>query len=80
MAKGKKKHTLHAKRQSTVAMLPKKKCCESKLRCNRCPLRMLKEGTLPEGYTVKRRKLVEVGTTPSSAPGSKQGKKHKKAA
>ena len=44
----------------TVAKLPKKKCCESKSRCNRCPLRMLKEGTLPRGYTVHKRKLVTV--------------------
>jgi hypothetical protein len=48
------------KAAGTVAKLPKKKCCVSKTRCNRCPLRMLKEGTLPEGYTVKRRKLVKV--------------------
>ncbi|HWI44408.1 MAG TPA: hypothetical protein VNS81_12375 [Nocardioides sp.] len=40
--------------------LPKTKCCESKKRCDRCPLRMLKEGTLPEGYTVKKRVLVRV--------------------
>lgn len=39
---------------------PKKKCCESKNRCKRCPLRMLKEGTLPKGYTVKHRKLVKL--------------------
>ena len=45
-AKGKKK-------------LPKSKCCVSKDRCKRCPIRMLKEGTLPEGYTVKKRKLVK---------------------
>lgn len=43
-----------------VAKLPKKKCCVATTRCNRCPLRMLKEGTLPEGYTVKKRKLVKV--------------------
>lgn len=42
-----------------VAKLPKSKCCVSKTKCNRCPLRMLKEGTLPEGYTVKKRKLVK---------------------
>jgi hypothetical protein len=42
------------------AKLPKSKCCVSKDRCKRCPLRMLKEGTLPEGYTVKKRKLVKV--------------------
>jgi len=39
---------------------PKSKCCVSKDRCNRCPLRMLKEGTLPDGYTVRKRKLVKV--------------------
>ena len=38
---------------------PKKECCVSKSRCQRCPIRMLKEGTLPEGYTVKKRKLVK---------------------
>lgn len=43
-----------------VAKLPKKKCCVSSTKCHRCPLRMLKEGTLPEGYTVKKRKLVKV--------------------
>ena len=40
--------------------LPKTKCCVSKTKCGRCPLRMLKEGSLPEGYTVKKRKLVRV--------------------
>ena len=40
--------------------LPKRECCVSKTKCGRCPLRMLKEGTLPEGYTVKKRKLVRV--------------------
>lgn len=39
---------------------PKKKCCVSKPKCKRCPLRMMKEGTLPDGYTVKKRKLVKV--------------------
>ena len=42
------------------AKLPKRKCCESKKRCGRCPLRMLKEGTLPPGYTVKKRTLVKI--------------------
>ncbi len=55
-----------------VAKLPKKKCCVSTTKCNRCPLRMLKEGTLPPGYTVKKRKLVKVEV--------KAGKKRKKAA
>ena len=40
--------------------LPKLECCVSKSKCGRCPLLMLKEGTLPDGYTVKRRKLVRV--------------------
>jgi len=39
---------------------PKNKCCASKPKCSRCPLRMLTEGTLPDGYTVKKRKLVQV--------------------
>ena len=38
---------------------PKKKCCSDKPKCKRCPIRMLKEGTLPDGYTVKKRKLVK---------------------
>ena len=29
--------------------MPKSKCCVSKDRCKRCPIRMLKEGTLPDG-------------------------------
>ena len=48
------------KDKGKVRKLPKTKCCESKSRCGRCPLRMLKEGTLPSGYTVKRRMLVRV--------------------
>jgi hypothetical protein len=39
---------------------PKKKCCSNKPRCRRCPLRMLKDGTLPAGYTVKKRRLVRL--------------------
>jgi hypothetical protein len=42
-----------------VARKPKKKCCKSKPRCSRCPIRMQKEGKLPAGYTVKGRKLVK---------------------
>ena len=59
MGKGKKG-------KGEVAKLPKKKCCESKTRCGRCPLRMLKEGTLPEGYTVHKRKLVKSSDVPAS--------------
>lgn len=49
-----------AAKAGKVARLPKKECCVSKSRCGRCPIRMLQEGTLPEGYTVKKRKLVKV--------------------
>jgi hypothetical protein len=38
--------------------LPKTECCVSRTRCDRCPIRMLKEGTLPSGYGVRKRKLV----------------------
>jgi hypothetical protein len=44
-------------------LLPKKKCCVSKPRCRRCPLRMLAEGTLPPGLTVRHRRVVAVGPT-----------------
>ena len=60
VGKGKKGKKAKSARKGAVAKLPKKKCCESKTRCNRCPLRMLKEGTLPTGYTVHKRKLVTV--------------------
>ena len=42
------------------ARLPKKKCCQDKPRCKRCPLRALGEGTFPPGYTVKKRRLVKL--------------------
>ncbi|GHJ59942.1 hypothetical protein NOK12_24600 [Nocardioides sp. OK12] len=45
---------------ATVVRLPKTECCESRSKCGRCPLRMLKEGTLPSGYTVKKRRLVRL--------------------
>ena len=51
MGKGKK---------SKARKLPKTECCASKKKCDRCPLRMLKEGTLPDGYTVRKRVLVKV--------------------
>ena len=75
---GKSKGTKAGKGGGKVARLPKKECCVSKSKCNRCPLRMLQEGTLPSGYTVKKRKLVKakggrkksgskVGTLPEAA-------------
>lgn len=72
---GKSKGT--AKGSAKVARLPKKKCCVSSKKCGRCPLRMLKEGTLPPGYTVKKRKLVKVDVT---VKGTKPGKKGSKKA
>ncbi len=47
-------------KKTKTAKLPKTECCVSKSKCDRCPLRMLQEGRLPEGYTVKKRKLVRV--------------------
>ena len=85
VAKGKKAAKKLAKKQrqvhscSTVAKLPKKKCCESKSACNRCPLRMLKEGTLPQGYTVRKRKLVTVEKA-ARVKAEKRAKKAGKAA
>lgn len=60
---GKKKSGAAGKgsaKKSVLVKLPKTKCCESRSKCGRCPLRMLKEGTLPPGYTVKKRRLVRV--------------------
>jgi hypothetical protein len=39
--------------------MPKKKCCVTKPRCKLCPIRMLAEGNLPKGYSVKKLKLVK---------------------
>ena len=47
-----------SKGKAKKVSLPKAKCCVSKSRCKRCPIRMLKEGTLPDGLTVKKRQLV----------------------
>ena len=66
--------------------LPKTECCVSKSRCDRCPLRMLKEGSLPPGYGVRKRKLVRDGTSKKvkkselAAVMRKQKKSGKKAA
>ena len=49
-----------ALRTQAKIRLPKTKCCTSKPKCARCPLRMLADGTLPEGLTVKKRRLVDV--------------------
>jgi hypothetical protein len=49
-----------SKSQSKKPLRPKKKCCQDRPRCTRCPIRMLKDGTLPPGYTVHRRRLVRV--------------------
>lgn len=57
---------------------PKRKCCVSKDRCKRCPIRMLKEGTLPDGYGVKKRRLVRIGADGTVVPVEKKDKKSKK--
>lgn len=61
---------------------PKAKCCVSKKRCSSCPVRMLKEGTLPEGYGVKKRVLVKVDPDAPDIvrPVKKSKKKSKKKA
>ena len=41
---------------------PKSKCCNDRPRCKRCPIQMLKDGKLPEGYTVKHRRLVKLAS------------------
>lgn len=71
--------------KAVAARRPKKKCCVSKPRCTRCPLRMLAEGTLPDGYTVKKRKLVTLdggkkapkNTSPDKHKGKGKGSKRK---
>ena len=68
------KKAAKAGKSAKVAKLPKKKCCVDTPKCNRCPLRMLQEGTLPAGYTVKKRKLVKVDVV------AKKAKKQKKVA
>lgn len=60
VSKGKSLVKSNKAKSGKVKRLPKQKCCVSKDRCKRCPIRMLKEGTLPQGYTVKKRKLVKV--------------------
>jgi hypothetical protein len=66
--------------KAKVAKLPKKKCCVSTKKCGRCPLRMLKEGTLPPGYTVKKRRLVKVDVTVKGGEPKRDKKGSKKAA
>ncbi len=68
---GKSKGTTGAK----IAKLPKKKCCVSSKKCGRCPLRMLKEGTLPPGYTVKKRRLVRIELVTAPKVGKKSATK-----
>ena len=55
-----KKGGKKAAKKAARSCLPKKKCCISKDKCKRCPLLALKRGTLPDGYTVKKRKLVKL--------------------
>ena len=57
---------------------PKSECCSSKPRCNRCPIRMLEEGTLPPGYAVRKRKLVRIDELGNELSGAseKRRKRH----
>lgn len=57
---------------------PKSTCCVSKPRCKRCPLRMLAEGTLPPGYTVKKRALVKVKVKGKKAKKAQKAQKAKR--
>ncbi len=59
--------------------LPKTKCCTSKPTCARCPLRMLADGTLPAGLTVKKRRLVDVSTGRPVKKQKGRGKKRSRA-
>jgi hypothetical protein len=58
---------------------PKKKCCGSKPRCRRCPIRLLADGALPPGYTVRKRRLVKLEGAQAGDLGSlsTKGKKQK---
>jgi len=63
-----------------VSRKPKKKCCVSKPRCKSCPIRMLAEGTLPSGLTVRHRRLVALpGPADLAAHRTKDSKSRKKA-
>ncbi len=73
------KSAAKAGKATKVAKLPKKKCCVSTKKCGRCPLRMLKEGTLPPGYTVKKRRLVKVEVITGQPMVQEVGKKAGKA-
>ena len=50
------------KKKRGKLVVPKLKCCESRKKCRRCPTRMLKEGTLPDGLRVRHRRLVDAET------------------
>ena len=54
--------------------VPKVKCCVSKDRCGRCPIRLLAEGNLPDGYTVKKRKVVRCEPLLVTKKGKKSAK------
>lgn len=64
-----------AKRTKKAAKrLPKKKCCVSRPKCKRCPLRMLAEGTLPDGFGVKKRRLTKLSKAERAAQKAGRGK------
>lgn len=70
-----KEKSKRAGKATKVTKMPRKTCCVSTKKCGRCPLRMLKEGTLPPGYTVKRRRLVRVEVVTGPKRGKQSAKK-----
>lgn len=58
--------------------VPKVKCCVSDERCGRCPIRLLAEGNMPDGYSVKKRRVVRCEPVPNTKKQS--GKDAKKTA
>lgn len=58
----------------------KQKCCVSKKRCSSCPIRLLAEGRLPEGYGVHKRRLVTVETKSKIVAKKGDKARYKKAA
>ena len=46
--------------KKSKVVVPKAKCCDDSPKCGRCPLRLLKEQRMPDGLTVRKRRVVSV--------------------
>ena len=46
--------------KGSKVVVPKAKCCDDSPKCGRCPLRLLKEQRMPDGLTVRKRRVVSV--------------------